>query len=375
MESRRLLFRGRMNDAASLYVLSIFITVIGVAFMAALTGGVIGLMSNLDSSRERFRAKMDTLGRDMDTLGLPNELKLKIMAYYDYLWIEHKSDFVGISVAHDPDLNEALRTAVANVVATEQIPLRQLEMFRDVNDECIKEIVLQVEKPKIYMPGDVIVNAGQYCQELLFIMKGSVSKIPMGHTFDPSDISTLSTFDTNSKGDFPGHEQLIAESPWMHTLVAYTFVELAVLARMDLFMVLQEFPQYAHIIAAAPMGDTTTREERQSIQVEEQADRRSSRSDSPHPYAPDETSSPMITATRSPRFKSKRPLGTTRQKSGYQRHLARATQVDIEPIQEILHLVRRQSMGIKQLTAVVNEHGKKLRKVQASLTIGNQMQV
>jgi hypothetical protein len=90
---------------------SLLCTMVGFSFVVLFGANVSILVNNRTSSYTKFRTRVDRLQVEMGYHNLPHELQLRVMKYYDYLWLNqkhHERD----SLHRDPHLSDTLRREI-----------------------------------------------------------------------------------------------------------------------------------------------------------------------------------------------------------------------------------------------------------------------
>jgi voltage-gated potassium channel len=118
--------------------------------------------------------------------------------------------------------------------------IEKVPLFQDAGDDFIKEIALEI-KPVVYLPGDVVVQAGERGDDMFFVSRGKLEVLSKdGQTV----LSTL------KDGDFFGEIALVLRQSRSASVRALTYCDLYRLDR-DLFdRVLARYPEVAAKIEA-----------------------------------------------------------------------------------------------------------------------------
>eukprot|EP00948_MAST-09A_sp_MAST-9A-sp1_P002608 g2608.t1 len=235
-----------------------FLSLFSIIFCALVFSHTYMAVENTTSSRVAFRKKLSQIHEDMEELRFPDELKYKVMKYYDYLWLHQKlqGSQGRLPLYKDKSLSTSLRKDIANHVAKNYYPLARI--FRGNNDkahvenecpdDCLVDMVMAMTV-HIFLPGTVIVKAGDSGHEVFFIARGVVEVKSAVKDAEDQDIS----IERIVKGHFFGEiALLVPNSRRTATCVAETCCELGVITAEDFSHILDDYPKYKeHVLATA----------------------------------------------------------------------------------------------------------------------------
>ena len=144
------------------------VLIIGTAIYTMVIALLEDIVSQLDVTSSLHKMKMDKVDNFLETQSLPDALKTKIIAYYEYLWRTQRG------VGGKKLLGFLPRSFRVDITFRMLSPLL-LETFfiKDCTANFIAHILDSVSF-EIYLPGDIIYNEGGKCDTLFFICKGSV---------------------------------------------------------------------------------------------------------------------------------------------------------------------------------------------------------
>ena len=84
---------------------------LGSMLLALVFGNISILISNFSANETRYHKKMEYLYDSMNHLGLPQDLKSRVVAYYDQIWKDYRSLDGNIQYFF-PELNSRLASEV-----------------------------------------------------------------------------------------------------------------------------------------------------------------------------------------------------------------------------------------------------------------------
>lgn len=181
------------------------------------------------------------------TLDQHRELRKRIRAYYNYLWINKKgSEFnQGASLQNDPDLSTRLQDEVALEMVRTTFPLRNVKILSKCSDECLAYIY-QLMVTHIYMPGDFVCKEGEVGRELYYVERGKLGLYAKGTTWEA--MKTKEPHVVLNRGTFFGEIALMLSMRRTASIKAMSIVELFVLSKESLFKLFQRYPEYQEIM-------------------------------------------------------------------------------------------------------------------------------
>ena len=196
-------------------------------------GNIVNLIGTLNESSEEFRNKMNAINLYMNNKKLPTELTRKVRNYYNHLW-NRQGGVEDTSIIDN--LPSRLKTEVSLHINGSIIS--KVDLFKGSNPGFINSLV-EVLRPEIYTPGDIIVKQGDVGTEMYFISQGDVEVFIEPN---PNPINVL------HEGAFFGEIALLLQGTRAATIKAKTYCDLYVLRKADLDRVLKSFPGERDII-------------------------------------------------------------------------------------------------------------------------------
>lgn len=229
-------YRPRSGGLDAFYII---MSLSSMLLLSVMTAIFVVILSSFDSAHAKFRRKMDFVSDEMDRLNISGELKTRVRAYYDYLWINKKSHVYGAhSMYRDPDLSLSLKHDLTKELVLDAFPLRKVEVLSQCSSECLVAIMLLM-KTNVFMPGEYICHQYEEGHELYYLSKGIVA-LTTGE--EPNLKPCIPPF--LYEGCFFGEVALVTNSLRTANVRAVTCVELTVLGRADVELVFQDYPEY-----------------------------------------------------------------------------------------------------------------------------------
>ncbi|CAF1329867.1 unnamed protein product, partial [Didymodactylos carnosus] len=142
--------------------------VFALLLFATIMGHVASIVANLSNARKDFQAKLDAVKTYMSLRRLPNNLEDRVIRWFDYLWMSHKSvdDNHVLSL-----LPYKLRAEIAIHVHLDT--LKRVEIFQNTEAGFLNELVLRL-KPVLFSPGDFICRKGEVGKEMYIVNRGKL---------------------------------------------------------------------------------------------------------------------------------------------------------------------------------------------------------
>ena len=147
--------RDVMPVSVAEHCVTIVITAAGLFLVAGLIGAAATAVANLESTSADRRRKLESLHTYMRQRGLPDQLRVRVRQFYQYMWASHQS----LAHASEPggvleDLHPILRRqlhVVTNLKLLQSVPLFCMIKDRD----CLVSIVDRLQ-PRIYVPDETV---------------------------------------------------------------------------------------------------------------------------------------------------------------------------------------------------------------------------
>jgi len=225
---------------------AIFAMLTGFAFYGYLIGNVVSLISKRDPAKTHFLENVEQLSVSVKYRNLPSDLQTRIFDFYFYKWKKRHGYDESLFLSGLP---RGLKTEVSLHLKRDAI--EKIDLFKDANQEFIKEIALQL-KPVIITPGDYICKAGEYALEMYFVIRGELN------VFSKDEKKLLTTL---KGGDFFGEIALFSNEVRSASIKSNTYCDLYSLSKKSFDHILKHYPDIAKKI----LKKIEIRKERDSI--------------------------------------------------------------------------------------------------------------
>ncbi|MBU0935762.1 MAG: ion transporter [Spirochaetes bacterium] len=211
----------------------IMVEIFGAAMYGLVIGNIAGLIANIDVAKTQYKEKLEKINAFFKYRAIPAEIKRKIDNYYAYLW-ETRRGYNEMAILDD--LPNALKESVAlclNKEIIEKVPL-----FNSAEPPLIRDIIINL-KPAVFTPGDYVVRAGEYGDEVFFISRGSVD------VMSPDETAKYATL---TSGAFFGEMALLLSTARTATIKAVEYCDLYVLDKATFDKVIGRYPAFQESI-------------------------------------------------------------------------------------------------------------------------------
>ena len=203
---------------------------VGTIVTAVIVGNVSLIVSNQNSTSFQYHSKVDMITDEMRALHLPDELQVRTLAYYDYLWNRHRT-FDPQNERFTADLSPTLRKEI--LLHMNRDVVLNCDFFRDVSNECILRLVHNF-KYAVFLAHDILAEEGHVAEELVFLIHGSATVQKIGRVMPVSLLSP---------GDYFGEKSLLMHHRNAVSVVASENCDTRVLERVDFEEISFDFPE------------------------------------------------------------------------------------------------------------------------------------
>ncbi|CAM1296306.1 Uncharacterised protein g1524 [Pycnogonum litorale] len=213
------------------FVFIIFELIFALFLFATVLGHVANIVTNVSAARKEFQAKLDAVKTYMRMRRVPDHLQNKVIKWFDYLWMTHKSSDEERSVGCLPD---KLKAEIAIHVHLDT--LKRVEIFQNTEAGFLCELVLRL-RPVLFSPGDYICRKGEVGKEMYIVNRGRLEVVAdNGKTV----LATLKA------GSYFGEISILNMGPAGNRRTASVrsvgYSDLFCLYKQDMWDVLKEYP-------------------------------------------------------------------------------------------------------------------------------------
>lgn len=219
------------TDVQRIYTMCVM--VLGVGMYGFVIGNIATILVNIDPVRAGQLRRMEKLSAFMRYRRLPKNLQERVSDYYRYLW-QHQLDHDETEILRR--LPPSLRTELG--LHLKRDLLNAVPFFRNAGEAFLREVALGMQ-PAIFLPGDVILRAGERGRGMYFITRGKVEILSADQR---TRLATL------GEGDFFGEMALVFDEPRSATARAQDYCDLYQLDRDAFQRLLAVHPGVAELI-------------------------------------------------------------------------------------------------------------------------------
>lgn len=164
------------NHGSNLQIIyTIVVQLLGVGMYSYIIGNVATLIANIDTARSDFLNRMEQVKNFMHLRKIPKGIQNRIKDYYNYIWETRRS------VSKNDLLTELPHTLKMEVsLFLNREILQKVPLFRNESEVFIHEVI-ELLKPLVYLPGDLIIRQGEYGDCMYFLSSGEVEIIVNGN--------------------------------------------------------------------------------------------------------------------------------------------------------------------------------------------------
>ncbi|XP_063902741.1 cyclic nucleotide-gated channel rod photoreceptor subunit alpha isoform X2 [Zophobas morio] len=218
------------------YLFVIFQLLFGLLLFATVLGHVANIVTSVSAARKEFQdnsaiSKLDGVKTYMRMRRVPNHLQVKVIKWFDYLWLTQKCSDEERAVSCLPD---KLKAEIAINVHLDT--LKRVEIFQNTEAGFLCELVLRL-RPVLFSPGDYICRKGEVGKEMYIVNRGRLQVVAdNGRTV----LATLKA------GSYFGEISILnmgtAGNRRTASVRSVGYSDLFVLSKKDMWDVLKEYP-------------------------------------------------------------------------------------------------------------------------------------
>ena len=204
------------------------VVLFGGLIVPAMVGGLAACVSNLNQAQTSHRAKISRVRDLLVRRNYSSVQSFRVLRYYNYIW-SRQGGIDEVSILNE--LPGPLRQRVALAIAGKT--LTSLPFFSNMPVGVINNVV-SVLVPRIFVPGDIIMQANIVGKELYVIEKGIV------HICSPNDDLTYAVL---GRGECFGESCLLTKVTTRCSMVkCFTYCDCFELSKSDFNEALEGFP-------------------------------------------------------------------------------------------------------------------------------------
>ncbi|XP_057682627.1 potassium voltage-gated channel subfamily H member 4-like isoform X2 [Corythoichthys intestinalis] len=220
------------TDAEKIF--SICTMLVGALMHALVFGNVTAIIQRMYSRRSLYHTRMKDLKDFIRVHGLPQQLKQRMLEYFQTTW----------SVNNGIDANELLHDFPdelrADIATHLNKDILQLPVFKGASRGCLRSLSLHI-KTSFCVPGEYLIRQGDALHANYFVCSGSLEVLKDGMV-----LAILGKGDLIGC-DLPDSEQVIKTNA---DVKALTYCDLQYISVRGLREVLDLYPEYAGVFAS-----------------------------------------------------------------------------------------------------------------------------
>ncbi|XP_063224786.1 cyclic nucleotide-gated cation channel beta-1 [Bacillus rossius redtenbacheri] len=189
------------------------------------------VQSGVATSGATLRTKLDGVKTYMRMRRVPNHLQVKVIKWFDYLWLTQKCSDEEKAVSCLPD---KLKAEIAINVHLDT--LKRVEIFQNTEAGFLCELVLRL-RPVLFSPGDYICRKGEVGKEMYIVNHGRLQVVA------DNGKTVLATLKAGSYfGEISILNMGTAGNRRTASVRSVGYSDLFVLSKKDMWDVLKEYP-------------------------------------------------------------------------------------------------------------------------------------
>ncbi|XP_026726109.1 cyclic nucleotide-gated cation channel alpha-3 [Trichoplusia ni] len=213
------------------YVFVIAQLLFGLLLFATVLGHVANIVTSVSTARKEFQAKLDGVKTYMRMRRVPTHLQVKVIKWFDYLWLTQKCSDEEKAVSCLPD---KLKAEIAINVHLDT--LKRVEIFQNTEAGFLCELVLRL-RPVLFSPGDFICRKGEVGKEMYIVNRGKLQVV------GDNGKTVLATLKAGSYfGEISILNMGTAGNRRTASVRSVGYSDLFVLSKKDMWDVLKEYP-------------------------------------------------------------------------------------------------------------------------------------
>ncbi|XP_065163954.1 cyclic nucleotide-gated channel rod photoreceptor subunit alpha isoform X2 [Atheta coriaria] len=218
------------------YLFVILQYLFGLMLFATVLGHVANIVTSVSAARKEFQdnsaiSKLDGVKTYMRMRRVPNHLQVKVIKWFDYLWLTQKCSDEERAVSCLPD---KLKAEIAINVHLDT--LKRVEIFQNTEAGFLCELVLRL-RPVLFSPGDYICRKGEVGKEMYIVNRGRLQVVA------DNGRSVLATLKAGSYfGEISILNMGTAGNRRTASVRSVGYSDLFVLSKKDMWDVLKEYP-------------------------------------------------------------------------------------------------------------------------------------
>ncbi|KAJ3156850.1 Kinesin-like protein kif27 [Irineochytrium annulatum] len=218
-------------------VFAIFTMTTGVFFYGYVSGTIASALANMDSRRVSYQQKMDAVRQYMNDRMMDQDMQVRVLDYYDYVWERNK----GIDIKNlFEDMPSTFRSEVA--LSLNNAIIEKAVIFKGCSIGFRRMIAIDM-KLYLFTANEYVVHRGDLGLEMYFITQGRID------VYSTEDLKrpTASLIEGAHFGEF----QIILKHRHEYSARAVCNTDIYVLHKTDLERAFEAYPEDRRLVETA----------------------------------------------------------------------------------------------------------------------------
>ncbi|KAI8478218.1 hypothetical protein Bbelb_440550 [Branchiostoma belcheri] len=279
---------------------SAVVMVFGKLMFGFVLGNIASTLSNAEAFKVSFEENLKATKEHMKDQDVPQDLRQKVVQYYDYIWLRNRGVDVSTLFLEAPRcLQEDISYSMTKTY------LDRSPLLHGLPESFLKSLSTRL-RLLFFLPGNYVLHRGDMGAEMYIIFRGEVES---GYTKADGDFAVEAVM---SEGKVFGEMSLTYSLPRRRSVRAKKHTDIFALNRRDLMELLEDYPKVKYeieqrsVIMFGHLGAPRLKDkERRSSSL---SARKSSTSGSGTGLKPGNSGSALINRPRSPGVQAKRVL-------------------------------------------------------------------
>ena len=234
-----------IGQAGSLmYVITTFLMLAGVSEISLVVGHIGIILRDRHLASAVFRSKLDRVKEELKYYRVPWVLQNRVLAYYDYMWVNQKQYDDKITLLTDKGMSSDLRGKLALHLYKDVV--QRVSLFSRVDDTFLSKVCMELQT-RVFLPGDWIILKGDIGSELYIIARG-VCQVFLRDPWENQQEEEAKNKEKEillTNGQFFGEISLLMEVRRTTSVQTKTICEVNVLVQEIFEEILRESPDFA----------------------------------------------------------------------------------------------------------------------------------
>ncbi|XP_066276868.1 uncharacterized protein [Branchiostoma lanceolatum] len=212
-------------------IFSAVVMVFGKLMFGFVLGNIASTLSNSEAFKVSFEENLKATKEHMKDQDVPQDLRHKVVNYYDYIWLRNRGVDVSTLFLEAP---RCLQEDVSYSMTKEY--LDRSALFRGLQETFLKSLSTRL-RLLFFLPGNYVLHRGDMGAEMYIIFRGEVES---GYAKSDGEFVVEAVM---SEGKVIGEMSLAYTLPRRRSVRARKHTDIFALNRRDLMELLEDFPK------------------------------------------------------------------------------------------------------------------------------------